>query len=83
VKLLVVGGAGYIGSHMVRHLQQAGHAVVVADNFSTDYRDALKDVEVAELDIADAAALDAVFAADLALVIPRRMSRVCSGYGPV
>lgn len=41
MKLLVVGGAGYIGSHMVQHLLVAGHAVVVADNFSTGFRDAL------------------------------------------
>ncbi|RZI78053.1 MAG: NAD-dependent epimerase/dehydratase family protein, partial [Pseudomonas sp.] len=31
MKFLVVGGAGYIGSHMVKHLLLAGHQVVVAD----------------------------------------------------
>ncbi|MEG0635443.1 MAG: NAD-dependent epimerase/dehydratase family protein, partial [Pseudomonas sp.] len=30
MKFLVVGGAGYIGSHMVKHLLAAGHDVVVA-----------------------------------------------------
>ena len=32
MNILVTGGAGYIGSHTVIELQQAGHAVVVADN---------------------------------------------------
>lgn len=40
MNLLVVGSAGYIGSHMVQHLLAAGHGVVV-DNFPTGFRDAL------------------------------------------
>jgi UDP-glucose 4-epimerase len=62
MKLLVVGGAGYIGSHMVKHLQRAGHEWVVADNFSTGHRRALMDGCVVELDIADPQALDTLFA---------------------
>jgi len=62
MKFLVVGGAGYIGSHMVKHLQRAGHEWVVADNFSTGHRRALMDGTVVELDIADAQALDTLFA---------------------
>ena len=34
-ELLVVGGAGYTGSHRVQQLLRAGRGVVVADNFST------------------------------------------------
>jgi UDP-glucose 4-epimerase len=57
MKFLVVGGAGYIGSHMVKHLQQAGHAVVVADTAP-----ARPGIPWAELDIADGHRLDALFA---------------------
>lgn len=63
MKVLVVGGAGYIGSHMVKHLLGADHDVVVADNFSTGYHAALPGGTVAELDIADAASVAALFAA--------------------
>lgn len=63
---LVVGGAGYIGSHMVHHLIAAGHKVVVADNFSTGFRESLivagSPVSY-ELEIADEAALSNLFAA--------------------
>jgi UDP-glucose 4-epimerase len=63
MRVLVVGGAGYIGSHMVKHLLDSDHKVVVADNFSTGHRAALLGCPLVELDIADAAALDALFAA--------------------
>ncbi len=60
--ILVVGGCGYIGSHMVKHLMAMGHRVVVADNLSTGYRDAVPEGVLVELDIADEAALDRLFA---------------------
>lgn len=41
MKILVTGGAGYIGSVTVRLLQEAGHDVVVLDNLSHGYRDAV------------------------------------------
>ncbi|MGE8063653.1 UDP-glucose 4-epimerase GalE [Pseudomonas sp. NPDC089569] len=62
MNILVVGGAGYIGSHMVKQLVRAGHELLVADNFSTGYRSALTGGKLVELDIADAQALDAMFA---------------------
>ena len=62
MKFLVVGGAGYIGSHMVKHLLRADHDVVVADNFSTGHRSALMGAKLVEMDIADGQGLDALFA---------------------
>ncbi len=49
--ILVVGGAGYIGSHMVKLLVQKGEQVVVFDNFSTGHRQAVLGgfVEVGDL----------------------------------
>ena len=38
MKVLVVGGAGYIGSHTVYELKRAGHQVSVMDNLSTGER---------------------------------------------
>ena len=53
MKLLVPGGAGYIGSHTVRYARQAGHEVVVLDNFSTGHRWAVSGCEVIEVDLLD------------------------------
>jgi len=53
MKLLVVGGAGYIGSHMVKALAEQGHEVLVVDNLSTGFRDAVVAGRFYELDIAD------------------------------
>jgi UDP-glucose 4-epimerase len=61
-KYLVVGGAGYIGSHMVKTLFQAGHEVVTLDDLSTGYRDAVTGGEFIQGSLADAQLLDTVFA---------------------
>ncbi len=60
-QVLIVGGGGYIGSHMVDMLQTKGYAVTVLDDFSTGYRDALNGVAVVEGRLGDAALLDSVF----------------------
>src|SRR4051812_5343617 len=50
----VTGGAGYIGSHMIRVLQRAGHRVVVVDDLSTGHRDAVPpDVPFIHADVRD------------------------------
>lgn len=62
MKVLVTGGCGYIGSHVVRQLSEAGRRVVVFDNLSTGFRDALlHGEELVVGDLADTAALDRLF----------------------
>lgn len=68
--LLITGGAGYIGSHTIVELLQAGHEVVSIDNYVNSSPQALRRVErIAgrrvtriEGDVRDAAALDRIFA---------------------
>jgi UDP-glucose 4-epimerase len=56
VKLLVTGGAGYVGSVCAAHLIDAGHDVTVLDDLSTGHRDAVPDAaRFVEGDLADAA----------------------------
>lgn len=62
MRLMVTGGAGYIGSHVVRQLSAAGHAVVVYDNLSAGHRDAVLDAELVVGDLADTPRLDGVLA---------------------
>ena len=60
--ILVLGGAGYIGSHTVYELIDAGRDVVVADNLQTGFRAAVHPkARFYELDIRDRPALDALF----------------------
>ncbi|HEX5313846.1 MAG TPA: UDP-glucose 4-epimerase GalE [Gammaproteobacteria bacterium] len=61
MKLLVTGGAGYIGSHVTRQLAQAGHDVVVFDNLSTGQAHAVLGAQLVVGDLADGAILDALF----------------------
>ncbi|SMD10301.1 MULTISPECIES: UDP-glucose 4-epimerase GalE [Primorskyibacter] len=61
-KILVCGGAGYIGSHMVRQLVQNNYDVVVFDNLSQGNADAVGDVPLVQGDLLNRDALDAVFA---------------------
>jgi UDP-glucose 4-epimerase len=59
--VLVVGGAGYIGSHMVWLLGQKGVDVVTLDNLSSGHRDAVLHGRFVHGDIADQLILDKVF----------------------
>ncbi len=64
--VLIAGGAGYIGSHTVRHLTALGLPVVVLDNLSTGHRQAVEraapGVELVECNLLDRGALDTLFA---------------------
>ena len=64
MKILVTGGAGYIGSVATEELLRAGHEVVVFDNFSQGHRAAVApDVALVEGDLRDPAAVERLFAA--------------------
>ena len=53
MKLLIPGGAGYIGSHTVKYAQEQGHEVVVIDDFSTGHEWAVKDCEIIRVNLLD------------------------------
>jgi UDP-glucose 4-epimerase len=59
--VLVTGGAGYIGSHVVRLLRSAGYPVVAYDDLSTGHPWAVLDAELVVGDLADQARLAALF----------------------
>lgn len=71
MRVLVTGGAGYIGSHTCVELLEAGHDIVIVDNFSNSKPEVLnrikkitgKDFEFYEVDLLDEVNLDKVFAA--------------------
>src|SRR6201993_3133523 len=70
MRMLVTGGAGFIGSHLVEKLLEAGHEVVVLDDFNDSYDPRIKqaniagfakDVTVCHVDIRDGAAVRSLF----------------------
>lgn len=63
MKVLIAGGAGYIGSHTVAHMIHEGYEVVVLDNLATGHREAVHpDAAFYEGDVRDRAFLDELFA---------------------
>lgn len=70
MNVLLAGGAGYIGSHTCVELIEAGHDVVIADNYSNSCPEAVKRVEeitgrsipLYEADVCDSEAVDKIFA---------------------
>ena len=57
MRVLVVGGAGYIGSHAARALKRKGHEAIIYDNLSTGYAALANGFELIVADIADLAKL--------------------------
>src|SRR5712671_29687 len=54
-RILVTGGAGYIGSHTAKTLTQAGYDAIVIDNLSAGHRQAVRGAEFVEGDVANVA----------------------------
>ena len=59
--ILLCGGAGYIGSHMLQRLLRDGHGVVVLDNLSTGHRAAVQGCELVIGNLLDTPLLEQVF----------------------
>ena len=64
MKIMITGGAGFIGYHLARELIKRGHRIVLVDNFSRGVEDSFlqelqrnKDVEFAEIDLMDLTSL--------------------------
>ena len=71
--VLVIGGAGYIGSHAARALKRAGHEVIIFDNLSTGYEKLAAGFELVKGDMLDA---------DGIAKIAKGADVVISSYGP-
>ena len=70
MKVLIIGGAGYIGSHVARHFIDSGHQVTVFDNLSTGQRiNIFPEEEFIEGDILSPAQLDSAMAGGYDLII--------------
>lgn len=69
IKILVVGGAGYIGSHMVKKLGQRGCSVTTLDDLSSGHRDAVLCGDFVQGVMADRSVLDAVLSRGFDAVI--------------
>ena len=60
-KILVMGGAGYIGSHTLKHLKEHGYDVLAADNLSTGHKEAVLDSKLVIADLLDLDSLKELF----------------------
>jgi len=64
MKVLVAGGAGYIGAHACKALAKAGFQPVTVDNLSAGHPEAVRWGKLVECDLADHAALPGLIAAE-------------------
>ena len=77
MKILVTGGAGFIGSHLAEKLISLGHEVVILDDFSTGREQNLVEIQdhrrlrVYKLDVCDEKAIQPIFLASTGFSILR------------
>ena len=64
MRVLITGGAGFIGSHLAESLAADGHELVILDNFATGSRSNLKHLEDAPMRLVEGSVLDARALAD-------------------
>ena len=62
MKILITGGAGYIGSHVLKALGSGNHDITIYDNLSTGFREAITSGELVVGDLAEKEKLDKLFA---------------------
>ena len=74
MKVLVIGGAGYIGSHVVKEMMKAGHEVTVFDNLSSGLRCNLFEVD-------DPKEAEAFFAKGIDTILTKDYQSVSEGTG--
>src|SRR5690606_256074 len=63
MNILITGGAGYIGSHVVKALGTLGHKLIIYDNLSTGHKEAVTYGELVEGDLNDTGRLEDLFEA--------------------
>ena len=73
--ILVIGGAGYIGSHMVRMLAKQGYNPVVFDNLSKGHREAVANYPFELGDLGDKTRLTEVFKKYGVQILPQQRSQ--------
>ncbi len=64
LSILVIGGAGYIGSHMVKTLGEHGHNITTFDNLSSGHEDSIKHGKFVMGDLSNQADIDNAFASN-------------------
>lgn len=80
MRVIVTGGAGYIGSHMVRTLQRAGHPLLIIDDLSSGHREAIPaDAPFVHADVADRARVTEVMRSHRAEAVIHFASRIQVG----
>lgn len=61
MNVLITGGAGYIGSHVVKELSSSGHGLTIVDNLSTGHKEAVLSGDLVILDLQETKGLDVLF----------------------